>query len=81
MSILLQNALALHGHVAQYIVSKLDVVQFAPYHLPTFGICVPSNRYLLTRWRTWFLFLAFTMPGTMFVRKNSNTNVSSRTSW
>ncbi len=31
MSALLQNAPTFHGHVAQYALSKLDVVQSAPY--------------------------------------------------
>ncbi len=40
MSALLQNAPTLHGHVAQYTLSRLDVVQSAPYHPPTLGVYV-----------------------------------------
>jgi hypothetical protein len=40
MSALLQNALTPHGHAAQYAFSRLDVVQFAPYHPPTLEVYV-----------------------------------------
>ncbi len=40
MSALLQNAPIPHGHVAQYTLSGLDVVQSAPYHPPTLEVYV-----------------------------------------
>jgi len=40
MSTLLQNAPTPHGHAAQYALSRLDVVQFAPYHPPTLDVYV-----------------------------------------
>jgi hypothetical protein len=38
--VLLQNAPTIHGHVAQYAFSGSDVVQSAPYHLPTLEVYV-----------------------------------------
>jgi hypothetical protein len=40
MSILFQNAPTFHGHVAQYALFRLDVVQSTPYHPPTLGVYV-----------------------------------------
>jgi hypothetical protein len=40
MSVLFQNAPTPHGHVVQYALFGLDVVQSTPYHPPTFGIYV-----------------------------------------